>query len=73
MSDDRGVLILGDIMPSNIEGIKSSNIKGMWRTDNGRRIDLPKQYDRFYMVNLDLIVAQVDDTGEIVAYRPAGK
>lgn len=73
LSDDRGVLILGDIMPSNIEGIKSSNIKGMWRTDNGRRIDLPKQYDRFYMVNLDLIVAQVDDTGEIVAYRPAGK
>ena len=45
----------------------------MWDVQNSRRIDLPKQYDRFYMVNLDLIVAQVDDTGEIVAYRPAGK
>ena len=72
LSDDRSVLILGDIRPSNIEGVKSSNINGMWRTDNGRRIDLPKQYDHFYMVNPDLIVAQ-DDTGELVAYRPAGK
>ena len=48
-------------------------IDAMWDIQNSRRIDLPKQYDRFYMVNLDLIVAQVDDTGEIVAYRPAGK
>jgi len=73
LSDDRSVLILGDIMPSNIEGVKSSNINGMWRTDNGRRIELPKQYDHFYMVNPDLIVAQVYSTDEIVAYRPAGK
>ena len=72
LSDDRSVLILGDIMPSNIEGVKSSNINGMWRTDNGRRIDLPERYDRFYLANPDLIVAQ-DDTGELVAYRPAGK
>lgn len=44
----------------------------MWDVQNSRRIDLPKQNDRFYMVNLDLIVAQ-DHTGELVAYRPAGK
>ena len=63
LSDDRSVLIRG--------GVEMS-VRGMWRTDNGRRIDLPKQYDHFYMVNPDLIVAQ-DDTGELVAYRPAGK
>ena len=64
LSDDRSVLICG--------GVEMS-VRGMWRTDNGRRIELPKQYDHFYMVNPDLIVAQVYSTDEIVAYRPAGK
>ena len=45
----------------------------MWNIQNSRRINLSKQYDHFYMVNPNLIVAQVDDTGELVAYRPAGK
>ena len=72
VSSDRSLLIQGQY-GSTLRTNTGEYIDAMWDVQNSRRIDLPKQYDRFYMVNLDLIVAQVDDTGEIVAYRPAGK
>lgn len=71
VSSDRSLLIqeqYGSVLRTNT----GEYIDAMWDVQNSRRIDLPKQYDHFYMVNLDLIVAQ-DYTGELVAYRPAGK
>ena len=72
LSDDESILIREQDNTA-LRTNTGAYIDAMWDIQNSRRIDLPKQYDRFYMVNLDLIVAQVDDTGEIVAYRPAGK
>ena len=72
VSDDQSILIR-EQDDSALLTNTGAYINAMWDIQNRKRINLPYQYDRFYMVNPDLIVAQVDDTGELAAYRPAGK
>ena len=72
VSDDQSLLIR-EQDDTALRTNTGAYIDAMWNIQNSRRINLSKQYDHFYMVNPNLIVAQVDDTGELVAYRPAGK